>query len=89
MLSGASDGVIDILREVLFILVTAFHVLVVDIIAVDERKIDVYDHRTETWRSGGESQSVCRSLWRLCTAGEKFHAQLPDLVGAGSPCKLP
>ncbi len=76
MLSGASDGVIESLRELLFILVTDLHVPEVDIIAVDERKIALCDHRTETWRS-------------LDTAKEKFHAKLPDFVGAGSPCRLP
>ncbi len=40
VLNGGSDGVVDCLRELLFILVKYFHVLVVDIIAVDERKID-------------------------------------------------
>ncbi len=72
-------AVIDCLRELLFILVTDFHVLVVDIIAVYERKIAVCDHRTETLHSSRESQSAWRSSVRLGTAGEKFHAQLPDL----------
>ncbi len=44
VLSGASDSVIDCLRELLFIPATDFHVVVVDIIAVDERKIAVCDH---------------------------------------------
>ncbi len=86
MFRGASDGAIDSLHELFFIPVTDFHVLAVDIIAVDERRSPL---ATETWRSSRESQSVWRSLRRLGTAGEKLHTQFPDLVGAGSPCRLP
>ncbi len=67
------------LRELLFTLLTDFHVLVVDIIAVDERNIAVCDHRTETWRSSRRIPERVVQLRRFCTAGEKFHAQLPDL----------
>ncbi len=83
MLGSASDGFIDSLRELLFILVTDINVLVVDIVPINERKTSFCDHRRETWSSVRASHSVLRSLRSFGNASEKFHAKLPEFRQRG------
>ncbi len=88
VLSGASVGVIDSLRELLFILVTDFHVLVVDIIAVYEQKIDV---EIIGQRRGAAAENP-RASGAACVESappvRSFKPSFPTFVGAGSPCRF-
>ncbi len=83
VLGGALDGFIDSFRELSFILVTFFLILVDDIVSIDERKIPVCDHRAETWHSIRESHGVWLSLPKFGIASDKFHAKLPDFRRSG------